>query len=113
MGFHLHQDMDIFLYITIPVVRGRSEEARGALAAHHRGVVRIGGEHPARMRRMGVLDQSEQAFRHGFAVYRPTGVEYLVAAMLRIHLGERHQFHVRRIAFQPSERLMQVINFIL
>ena len=65
------------------------------------------------MRRMGVLDQSEQAFRHGFAAYRPTGVEYLVAAMLRIHLGERHQFHVRRIAFQPAERFMQVINFIL
>ena len=102
--------MDIFLYITVPVVRGRSEEARGALAAHHRGIVRIGGKHPARMRRMGVLDQFKQAFRHGFAANRPAGIEDLVAAMLRIHLGERHQFHVGRIALQPPERFIEVIN---
>ena len=110
MGFHLHQDMYVFLYIAVPAILGRSEEARGALAAHHRGIVRIGGEHPARMRRVGVLDQFEQAFRHGIAVNGPAGIEDLVAAMLRVHLGERHQFHVRGIALQPGERLMKVIN---
>ena len=64
----------------------------------------------------GVTNHGKQAERLRLAVYRPTGVENLVATMLGIRLGKHHQLDVGGIASGIAwcgEVFQQVINFVV
>ena len=46
------------------------------------------------------------------AVHRPGGIEYLVATVLRISLGEHHEFDIGRVTAKPAEAVDQVAHFV-
>jgi hypothetical protein len=62
---------------------------------------------------VGVADHGEQSLFPGLAVDDPVGVEDLVAAVLRVGLGEHHQLHVARVASELAEALHQVVDLVL
>jgi hypothetical protein len=60
-----------------------------------------------------VLDHLKQRVGLLNPVQRPAGIEYFVAAMLGIGLGEHHQLNVRGVAAQLGKAAYQIINFII
>jgi hypothetical protein len=111
VGFHLHQDVGGLGVEAVDPFRSGIEAADGG-ALDDGGVVGIGRQGGLGPNLMGVADHAEQGFRLLLAVDHPVGVEDLVAAMLRIGLGEHHQFHVGGIALHRLEVLHQVVDLV-
>ena len=88
-------------------------ETRRRVAFDHRSIVAVGTEGVLRGRLMGVLDHPEQGAVLFLAVDGPAGVEDLVAAVLRVRLGEHHQLHVARVTPQLAVTLAQVGDLVL
>ena len=57
-------------------------------------------------------DHAEQRNILRRAINHPIGVEYLVAAMLRVRLREHHQLHIRRVALHAREIFNEVGDFV-
>ena len=81
VGFHFHQDMDIFLMIAIHTGFGLREETPPTAAGDDRRVVLISGKHALAVHLKGIANHRKQGFLLPFAVDIPGGVENLVAAM--------------------------------
>ena len=114
VGLDLQHDARFFRGVAVAAVGGAGEEACGAAPPQDRGVVGVGGQRAAggRARRgAGGLDHVKQAVRLVRAVYAPAGVENLVAAMLRIRLGEHHQLHIRGVPARLLKGLVQIGDF--
>ena len=62
---------------------------------------------------MSIADHLEQGMLLLLAIDSPTGVKYLVPAMLRVGLRKHHQFNVVGVPRHVDERLVQIIYFIL
>ena len=60
-----------------------------------------------------VADHSEHAARLAYTVDGEVGVEYLVAAVLAVGLGEHHEFNIRRIAPKLCEGGQQIVNLVI
>ena len=114
VGLDFQHDARFFRGVAVLAVGGAGEEARGAAPSQDRGVVCVSGQRAAGgrpPRGAGGLDHVKQAVRLIHAVYAPAGVENLVAAMLRIRLGEHHQLHIRGVPACLFKGLGQVGDF--
>ena len=111
MGFHFHQNVGVFIVITVNAVLIREEASRFG-TFHHRSVVFIRGKHKIRSFLKGIFDHFEQGFILFFAIDNPVGIENFVAAMFRVGLREHIKLNVVRIASKCGEIFHQIIDFI-
>ena len=89
------------------------KKTRGGRAFHHRGIVLVRRQRALRIFLMRIANHAEQRVILRVTVDHPTGVEDLVAAVLRVGLREHHQFDIGRIARQCREGIHQIIDLIL
>ena len=113
VGFHFHQQVDVFNRIPVLAAVGVRIKPARPVASHHRRIVRVGRQHVLAAAFIGVADHAEQGALLLLAIDNPAGIEYLVAAVLGIGLGEHHQFHIGGIAAQPGKAVQQVVDFVL
>ena len=114
VGFHLHEDVRRFAIRPVDVVFGIGEEAVGDGTLDDRGVVRIGGKNPLAVDvAVGVPDHLEQRRRGRDAIDFPVRVEDLVPAVLRVRLGEHHEFRVRGVAVEIRVLRDEVVDLVL
>ena len=113
VSFHFHQDVDRFRVIAVLAIGGIGKEAPGGKTRHHRRIVPVGGQHVIGVAFVGVADHREQRAILCLAVDDPIRVKNFVPAVLGVRLREHHQFHIGRIAFQPSEAVQQIIDFVI
>jgi predicted DCC family thiol-disulfide oxidoreductase YuxK len=93
--------------------RGRvREEAAHERAFHHRGIVRVGTDGAVRVRRVRGADHAEERVRLWLAVDHPRRVEDLVAAVLRVRLGEHREFHVCGVPVVTREVRDEVVDLV-
>ena len=113
VGLDLHEDVDLLVVFPIDPLLGVRQEAPALPALDDGGVVAVGREHLVRGLLGGMADHAEEGMTLGLAVDDPARIEDLVAAMLRIRLGEHHQLHVGGIAVQGAEALHQVVDLVV
>ena len=113
VGFHFHQQVNVFHRVAVLATVGIGVKTACTVAGDYRCIVRIGGQHVLAAALVGVADHAEQRVLLLLAVDTPAGIEYLVAAVLGIGLGEHHQFHIGGIAAQPGKAVQQVVDFVL
>ncbi len=112
VGLHLHHQVGRLGKDPVAAgVRVRVERLRRKALGHCR-VVAVGHQHALGPGGVALADHGEQGVRLGLAVDPPVGVEDLVPAVLRVRLGEHHEFHVRGIAPQPPVALQQVVDLV-
>ena len=92
-------------------MRVRDEPAR-IVPSHDGCIVAIRRQHVAGMSRVGMADHREQRPVALDAVDRPRRVEYLVAAMLGIHLSEHHHLGVARVAAKLRKPRAEVFHLV-
>ena len=111
MSFHFHQNVSVFIVITVNAVLIREEASRFG-TFHDRCVVFIRGKHEIRGFLKGIFDHFEQGFVLFFAVDNPVGVKNFVATVFRVGLREHIQLNVVRVASKCGEIFHQIIDFI-
>ena len=120
VGFHLHENV---LGRWLRCVARRDHGAAGCCrhgrkplnlrAFHHRGVVRVRHQHVLRVSLVGVADHAEQAVRLVLPVDAEVGVEYFVAAVFAVGLGEHHQLDIGGVALQAGKGVHQVVHLVI
>ncbi|KAJ0163110.1 hypothetical protein CTA2_3501 [Colletotrichum tanaceti] len=106
----LDKDVDDLLG-KLPATSGvvRGPEA-GGLSLEHGGIVTVGGDGEVGVGLVGVLDHAKESVAHLLLVDGPVGVELLVAAVLRVNLGEHEELHVVGVAAEALEDLDEVLD---
>ena len=92
---------------------GRGTPALHPVAAHHRGIVRIGHHRVLGILLVGVANHAEHAQRLGLPVNGEAGVEDFVPTVLAVGLGKHHQFHIAGVAPKLAKRIQQVIDLVV
>ncbi len=90
--------------------RGRSAAHRPPL--HHRSIVRVGDHRALGVGLVGLADHAEERARLGLAVDDPLRIEDLVAAVLRVGLGEHGQLDVGGVASSLLEVGEEVVDLV-
>ena len=110
VGFHLQHDVHRPLTGDVAAGAGFAHQPLPLCALDDRGVVAIGREHPAGALLPGAPNHVEEGAVAGPSLQGPRRVEYLVAAVLGVDLGEHHQLGVVRIAPEAGECVEQVVE---
>ena len=113
VGLNLHQDLDILFLIAVAALFGVHQEALSPAPLDHCRIVLVGGKHLPRGLLSGVADHLEQGLVLLLPIHDPVSIEDLVPAVLGIGLGEHHQLHIRGVAPQGAEALIQIFDLIL
>ena len=108
----LHQDVRRFGVRRVASFRIGIEAAHRR-ALHHRGVVGVGDDRASRIRGMRVPDHREEALRLANPVDPPVGVEDLVPAMLGVRLREHRELDIGRIAAEPAEARVEIVDLVV
>ena len=112
VGLHLHHDFHPLRHGRVPSgVRIGNEPARG-VPPRHGCIVKVRGQHLARVAGLRVADHVEQRPLVPDAVDRPGRVEDLVAAVLGVHLGEHHQLGIGRVPVERAEPCPEVVELL-
>ena len=109
---HLHQRVRLVVSISVAAGGGIREEAAHDRPFHHRGVVRVRADGALGVRRVRGADHAEERVRLGFAVDDPRRVEDLVAAVLRVRLGEHRELDVGGIPAVAREVRDEVVHLV-
>ena len=113
VGLHLHEKSGPLRGMAIDPGRGVGTEPSHGAAFDDRGIVVVGGEHPAGACRVGVPDHVEERPLRGTAVHRPGSVEYLVPAVLGVRLCEHHELGVGRVPAERAEPVAEPPDLVL
>ena len=114
VGLHFHEDVRRFALRPVHLVFGVGKEAVCERAFDHRGIVGVGGENTRAIdAAVGVPDHLEQRCGCVDAIDLPIRVEDLVPAMLRVRLGEHHQFRVGRVAVDICVLRDEIVDLVL
>ena len=112
VGFDLHQDIELRILILILRSRRRWRQSARRKTLDDGRVIVVGRQDSLAITGMGVLDHLEQSGFLLCAIDGPAGVEYFVAAMLRVGLREHHQFNVARVATKLGIGGVEIIDFV-
>ena len=113
MSLHLHEDMNGLVNVVEFTIIGSRHQPRSVPAFNDRGVIAISRDNPFGCLFRRRLDHAEQTFVLLLPVNNPARIEYLVPAMLRVRLGEHHEFGVSRVALQARVALDEIIDFAI
>ena len=112
VGLDLHEGVREVVAVEVASRAGVHQEAPNRAALHDRGVVRVGADRSAGARLLRLLDHLEERLRHRLPVHDPGGVEDLVAAVLRVRLGEHRELDVGGVAPLALEVREEVVDLV-
>ena len=110
MVVRLHLGHQVNNLIDAPVagIRIGSDQFPPRRAFDHGRIVLVGHHATLRVLVIGIANHVEERMPAGFTIDDPGGVEDLVTAMLRVRLGEHHEFRVGGVAAELSETRNQI-----
>ena len=109
----LHQEVELALAVFVALRPRIYGELLRLETLDYAGIVLVGDERPLRMGLVGRFDHAEERRILRRAVDGPLGVEYLVAAVLGVHLAEHDEFGVGGIASRALVGLFKVCDFVV
>ena len=112
VGLHLHEDVG---QVRVEGVASRArvrEEARDPATLHDRRVVGVGADGALGVDPLRLADHLEEGLGHGLTVDDPGRVEDLVAAVLRVRLGEHRELDVGGVPPVLPEVLEEVVGLV-
>ena len=114
VGFHLHkQGHGLFLKAIARRICTHPKALRFRTLKDG-SVIAVGRQNARTVHRsVGVTNHGKEGLGRHFAVNNPVRVEDLVPAMLRVRLGEHHEFRIRGIPTKGCEGLCEIGNFVV